>query len=223
MTYLEILTQLQALSSEKTAKIYTRLGVKETVLGVNKGPLRKLAESLGTDDSLAQEAWNSGIFEMRLIAITLTDPKWLTPQKVEAWVVQTDSLPVIDELCFTWFETMPLGMEQIRTWIDDLSLLHQRLGWNLAIVKAHRKKLADTDLRELINRVERELQVAPSLIQDAMNRCLVEISVTNPEFTQEGLELGERLGVYKEVMVAKGCTSPYAPDWINAVLRRKQK
>ena len=223
MTYHEILTQLQALSSEKTAKIYTRLGVKETILGVNKGPLRKLAESLGTNDSLAHEGWDSGIFEMRLIAITIADPNLFSPQKVEAWVAQSVSLPVIDELCFTWFETMLMGMDQIRLWIDDLSLLHQRLGWNLAIVKVHRKKLADTDLRELIHRVERELQVAPSLIQDAMNRCLVEISITYPEFTQEGLELGERLGVYKEVMVAKGCTSPYAPDWINAVLRRKQK
>jgi 3-methyladenine DNA glycosylase AlkD len=223
MTYNEILAQLEALSSEKTAKIYARLGVKESILGVNKGPLRKLAESLGTNEALAQAAWNSGIFEMRLIAITIADPDRLTPKKVETWVTQSESLPVIDELCFTWFETMPLGMDQIHTWINDSTRLHQRCGWNLAIVKAHRKQLANADLSELFHRVERELVSAPSLVQDAMNRCLVEISVTYPEFTQEGLDVGERLGVYKEVRVAKGCTSPYAPDWINAVLKRKQK
>jgi 3-methyladenine DNA glycosylase AlkD len=223
MTLNELLSQLQPLASEKTAKIYARLGVKEPTLGVNKGPLRKLAESLGVNEALAQEAWSSGIYEARLIASTISDPITFTPTKVEAWVAQSESLPVIDELCFTWFESMELGMDTIHAWINDPSLKHQRLGWNLAIVKVHRKKLNALDLRELIQRIEKELPTANPWIQDAINRCLVEISVTNPEFTDEGLALGERLGVYQDVKVAKGCTSPYAPDWINAVLRRKSK
>jgi 3-methyladenine DNA glycosylase AlkD len=223
MTLKDLLTELQPLASEKTAKIYTRLGVKETILGVNKGPLRKLAESLGVNESLAKECWESNIFEARIIAITISDPSTFTPLKVETWVSQSESLHVTDELCFTWFEAMTLGMDQIRSWIDHPSLRHQRLGWNLAIVKVHRKKLNFSDLRELIDRIEVELPNADPLIQDAMNRCLVEISVTYPQFTEEGLALGERLGVYKEVKVAKGCTSPYAPDWIHAVLRRNSK
>lgn len=223
MTLNELLTQLQPLASEQTAKIYTRLGVKETILGVNKGPLRKLAESLGVNEPLAKACWESGIFETRIIAITISDPATFTPMKVETWVAQSDSIPVIDELCFTWFEAMDLGMDQIRSWIDHPSMLHQRLGWNLAIVKVHRKKLNTNDLHELVTRIERELSSANPLIQDAMNRCLVEVSVTYTQFTEEGLAIGERLGVYKEVKVAKGCTSPYAPDWIHAVLRRKSK
>lgn len=223
MTLDELLTQLKPLSTEKTAKIYARLGVKETILGVNKGPLRQLAESLGTQETLAQTSWDSGVFEARLIAITIADPTTFSPQKVETWIAQSDSLPVIDELCFTWFEAVDWGMDQINTWINASSRLHQRCGWNLAIVKTHRKKLDTVDLRTLVDRIERELPHADPLIQDAMNRCLVEIAVSYPEFTEEGLALGERLGVYKEVKVAKGCTSPYAPDWINAVLRRKAK
>jgi 3-methyladenine DNA glycosylase AlkD len=217
----ELLTHLQPLASDKVQKIYSRLGVKETILGVNKGPLRKLAESIGVDESLALEAWASGIYEAQLVASTVSDPDTFTPYKIEAWVAQSESLPVIDELCFTWFEAMDLGMEAIRHWIEDPTLKHKRLGWNLAIVKVHRKKLTQSNLRELLDRIQHGLVEAPAMTQDAMNRCLVEIAVTNPEFTEEGLVLGERLGVYREVKVAKGCTSPYAPDWINAVLRRK--
>lgn len=217
----ELLTHLQPLASDKVQKIYSRLGVKETILGVNKGPLRKLAESIGVDESLALEAWASGIYEARLVASTVSDPVTFSPHKIEAWVAQSESLPVIDELCFTWFEAMDLGMEAIRHWIEDPTLKHQRLGWNLAIVKVHRRKLTQSNLRELLDRIQHDLVEAPVMTQDAMNRCLVEIAVTHPEFTEEGLSLGERLGVYREVKVAKGCTSPYAPHWINAVLRRK--
>lgn len=223
MTLNELLTQLKPLATEKTAKIYARLGVKETILGVNKGPLRQLAESLGVNEPLALEAWTSGIYEARLIASTISDPTTFTPTKVEKWVAHSESLPVIDELCFTWFESMDVGMDAIQAWIIDPSMKHQRLGWNLAIVKVHRKKLNTVDLRTLVDRIERELPTASPWIQDAMNRCLVEIAVTYAEFTDEGLALGERLGVYQDVKVAKGCTSPYAPDWINAVLRRKSK
>ena len=98
MTLNELLTQLKPLATEKTAKIYARLGVKETILGVNKGPLRQLAESLGTQETLAQTSWDSGIFEARIIAITISDPTTFSPQKVETWIAQSDSLPVIDEL-----------------------------------------------------------------------------------------------------------------------------
>ena len=223
MNLTELLAQLQPLASQKVQKIYARLGVKETTFGVNKGPLRKLAESIGIDESLALEAWTSGIYEARLIASSVSDPHTFTPHKVEAWVAQSESLPVIDELCFTWFEVMDLGMETISAWIDDPSLKHQRLGWNLAIVKVHRKKLNQSDLRDLFDRIEAKLVEAPSLVQDAMNRCLVEISVTYPQFTDEGRSLGERLGVYKDMKVAKGCTSPYAVAWIDAVVRRQTK
>ena len=166
----ELLTHLQPLASDKVQKIYSRLGVKETILGVNKGPLRKLAESIGVDESLALEAWASGIYEARLVASTVSDPDTFTPHKIEAWIAQSESLPVIDELCFTWFEAMDLGMEAIRHWIEDPTFKHQRLGWNLAIVKVHRKKLTQSNLRELLDRIQHDLVEAPAMTQDAMNR-----------------------------------------------------
>lgn len=36
------------------------------------------------------------------------------------------------------------------------------------------------------------------------------------------LALGEKLGVYKDVKVSKGCTSPYALDWIAAGIRKRK-
>lgn len=54
-----------------------------------------------------------------------------------------------------------------------------------------------------------------------MNQCLVEIAVTYPDYLEKGRAIGQKLGVYSEMKVAKGCTSAYAPDWIEALLPKK--
>lgn len=35
------------------------------------------------------------------------------------------------------------------------------------------------------------------------------------------MAIGEALGVYRDYPVSKGCTSPFAPIWINEMVRRQ--
>jgi hypothetical protein len=42
-----------------------------------------------------------------------------------------------------------------------------------------------------------------------------------PEHRQRALNIGERLGIYRDYPVSKGCTSPFAPIWINEMVRRQ--
>jgi hypothetical protein len=66
------------------------------------------------------------------------------------------------------------------------------------------------------------MKTAPKRKQESMNRCLVEIGTHFPQLTKRCLDIGKRLEVFKGEHVAKGCTSSYAPEWIAAVLERKQ-
>lgn len=38
---------------------------------------------------------------------------------------------------------------------------------------------------------------------------------------KRALAIGEKLGVYRDYPVSKGCTSPFAPIWINEMVRRQ--
>ena len=49
-----------------------------------------------------------------------------------------------------------------------------------------------------------------------MNQCLVEVAVRYDDYRQAIIGMTEELAVYKDMKVAKGCTSAYAPDWIAA-------
>jgi 3-methyladenine DNA glycosylase AlkD len=216
-----ILNQLNVLSNETTARIYKKIVVDEQVLGVNRGPLRQLAKAYIPNHNLGLELWSANILETRLMATMILEPKKLTIQDLDALLIQTQSVTLIDELTFEVFETFQFTTELFEDWLHHSDLMHQRAAWNSAIVQVHRKRLTDVEAKELIDYIEAHLVDTPELVKYAMNRCLVEIGVNYKAYTERCLDIGARLGVYKEVMVAKGCTSPYAPDWINAVLRRK--
>jgi len=40
------------------------------------------------------------------------------------------------------------------------------------------------------------------------------------EFQRGAIAIGEDLGIYQDDPVSKGCTSPIAPIWINAMVSR---
>jgi 3-methyladenine DNA glycosylase AlkD len=97
-----------------------------------------------------------------------------------------------------------------------------RAGWTLLIARILRRETDGLDFDTILKEIEAEILSAPIRKQEAMNRCLVEIGCHIPEFTQKCVDLGERLGRFDKRPAPKGCTSPYAPEWIAAVLKRKK-
>jgi 3-methyladenine DNA glycosylase AlkD len=220
----ELLDQIIELSDERKIKIYLKQGIKETILGVNLGPLRKIAEDHGIDPVVADELWSTGIYEARVVASMLMDAKAMSVIQMERYLNQTQSKIVVDELTFDVFSEVKDQDEWMDRWIHHDNPVLRRAGWNMAIeLILHRKTNDHAWLTSLIDDIEATLVDADDFTQDAMNRTLCEIGIRYDEFTQRCLSIGERLGVYRDMKVSKGCTSPYAPDWINVVRKKKHK
>jgi 3-methyladenine DNA glycosylase AlkD len=62
---------------------------------------------------------------------------------------------------------------------------------------------------------------APAPAQWTMNYCLAEIGIHFPELRERAIAIGERLGLYRDYPCSKGCTSPFAPIWIEAMVARQ--
>ena len=63
---------------------------------------------------------------------------------------------------------------------------------------------------------------APDRLQWAMNHCLARIGIDHPELRGRAIGIGERLEVLKDYPTSPGCTSPYAPVWIDEMVRRQR-
>jgi len=57
--------------------------------------------------------------------------------------------------------------------------------------------------------------------QWTMNSCLAEIGIHFAQHRERALAVGEQLGVFRDYPTSKGCTSPFAPIWITALVARQ--
>jgi 3-methyladenine DNA glycosylase AlkD len=58
-------------------------------------------------------------------------------------------------------------------------------------------------------------------VQWTMNNTLAGIGIHFPKHRKRAIAIGEKLGIYRDFAVSKGCTSPFAPIWIHAIVSRQ--
>ena len=105
-------------------------------------------------------------------------------------------------------------------WMKDENRWAARAGWSLTSERIA-KSPDGLDLPALLDRIEREMAKAPAAAQWTMNACLAQIGIHFPARRKRALAIGEKLGIYRDYPVSKGCTSPFAPIWIGEMVKRQ--
>jgi len=220
MNLKETLKQLEALGNEKMRAQNTRHGAGKKQYGVRRGEVRKLAKKIETDHKLALALWKTGNIDARFLAILVMTPKELSADEVDAMVRSEPFVEAAD-----WFIMYVVKKhsekEALRQgWMEDDDPMAGRAGWGLTAARVARSP-DGLDLPALLKRIESEMGTAASEVQWTMNSCLVEIGVHHPKHRKRALAIGEKLGVYSELSAPKGCTSPFAPIWINKLVSQQ--
>jgi 3-methyladenine DNA glycosylase AlkD len=107
-----------------------------------------------------------------------------------------------------------------KKWMATDDTMCARAGWRLTAGRVA-KSPEGLDLAALLNPIESGMGSAALEVQWTMNCCLAEIGIHFPKHRKRALAIGEKLGIYRDYPVSKGCTSPFAPIWINAMVSRQ--
>ncbi|MCC6405647.1 MAG: DNA alkylation repair protein [Planctomycetes bacterium] len=216
----EILAKLEKLGDPKVRAHNAKWGVGKKQFGVKLGDLRKLAAKLGVDPELAGALWKTGNFDARMLAVLLLDPKRLTRKQLDALVRSADAAQLADWLN-AYVVRQHADKEALRQeWMEDDDPWAARAGWSLTSERIG-KSPEGLDLQKLLKRIESEMGKAPAPTQWTMNFCLAGIGIHFPEHRKRAIAIGEKLGIYRDYPTSKGCTSPFAPIWIEAMVRKK--
>ena len=54
-----------------------------------------------------------------------------------------------------------------------------------------------------------------------MNNTLAAIGIRDVGLRGRAVAIGEKIGLYRDWAVSKGCTPPYVPVWVEAMVKRK--
>lgn len=143
MTSNEILSGLKALSSEKYKANVVKLGIPEACsIGVSTGDVRKLAKTVGKDNALAHDLWNTGYHEARLLAVLIVDKKQFSLQEAEAFMHDVISWDLCDHLCKNLLIKLKGYEDLIEKWCDAEATYMKRAAFTLmASAAIHEKNL----------------------------------------------------------------------------------
>jgi 3-methyladenine DNA glycosylase AlkD len=110
-------------------------------------------------------------------------------------------------------------------WMKAKDRWAARAGWHLtagSINKGTATKGAEgLDLPALVDRIEKELPKAAPEVQWTMNNTLAAIGIHDARLRKRVIAIGEKIGLYRDWPVSKGCTPPYVPVWVEAMVKRE--
>lgn len=220
MTLKETLAELESLGIEKIRAQNRRNGAGDNQFGVMLGDIRKVAAKIKSDHALALALWETGNLDARLLAILIIKPKNLSSDELDRMVRSIGSAQEADWLSSYVIRQHPEKETLRLRWIVDDNGWATRAGWDLTAERIG-KSPDGLDLPALLDRIESEMAGAAPEAQWTMNFCLAGIGIHFPKLRKRALAIGEALGIYRDYPVSKGCTSPFAPIWINEMVRRK--
>ena len=220
MTVKEALKELKALGDEKVRKLNAKSGAGENQFGVSLGDIRKLAKKIKTNHELALALWNTGNADAQFLSTLLIQPKKLSAKELDQMVRSISFVRVADWLISYVVRQHPEKEALRQKWMTDDDRWAARAGWDLTSERVG-KSPDGLDVPALLDRLESEMGTARPEPQWTMNNTLATIGIHFPKHRKRALAIGEKLGIYRDWPVSKGCVSPFAPTWIDYMVKRQ--
>lgn len=222
MTPKEILKQLKALGNEAVRKQNAKWGARDNQFGVKHGDIRVLAKKIKADHKLAMALWETGNIDAQYLAVLLMKPKDLSAQDVDG-LERTVTFAWVADWLNNYVVKQHADKEKLREqWMaaDEDNRWAARAGWHLTAERVS-KSPDGLDLKALLDRIESEMADADPVVQWTMNTTLANLGIHHAKLRKRAIAIGEKLGIYRDYPVSKGCTSPFAPIWINHMVERQ--
>lgn len=220
MTVKEVLSQLESLGDDARRKHNIKARAPDNQFGVKLGDLRVIAKKLKTDHELALKLWDTGNVEAQLLATLIIKPKSLSAKEIDTMTRSTTCAQVAE-----WMNSYVVAqhpeLDSLREkWMKDKDRWAARAGWHFTASRVN-KGGDGVDPVALLDRIEKELPKAKPEVQWTMNNTLAAIGIKNAKLRKRVVAIGEKVGLYRDWPVSKGCIPPYVPVWVDAMVKRE--
>lgn len=164
------------------------------MIGASVGDMRALARRIGRDHVLAEQLWNSGWYDGRMLACFLADPAQVTPGMMDAWAADFDNWATCDTACFHLFDKTPFAFAKVREWAGRNDEFVRRAAFALlASVALHAKKLPDAPFLECLTLCAGAASDDRNFVKKGVSWALRGVATRSPACHAATLALAERL------------------------------
>jgi 3-methyladenine DNA glycosylase AlkD len=191
----EVLTELRSLGDPAAVAGMARFGIcSSKALGVSTPVLRAMAKRIGRNHALAQALWQTGILEARALSSLVGDPKLVTENLMEAWVVDFDSWAVCDAACCNLFDKTKFAWKKALEWSRRDEEYVKRAGYALmAALAVHDKAAADEKFLRFLLAIKRGAADERNFVKKAVNWALRQIGKRNSNLNRAAIGAAQEI------------------------------
>jgi 3-methyladenine DNA glycosylase AlkD len=191
-----IITTLYSQANPKNVEGMARFGIKSTgkVLGISTPFLKSLKKNIGINHELALDLWQTDIFEARILAAFIADPKILKKSEVNRWVQVFDNWAICDGVCMHCFRNTPYAHELIMKWVKKKREFVRRAGFTMiATLCVHDKKSDDTVFLKYLRVVYMYATDERNYVKKAVNWALRQIGKRNIKLNAAAIKTAKEI------------------------------
>jgi 3-methyladenine DNA glycosylase AlkD len=176
-----ILKLLSSNANPKNVEGMKRFGiVSKNVLGLTTPFIKSIAKRYKGEHELALDLWNSGIYEARILAAFIADPKQLNRSLMNRWAHDFDNWAVCDGVCMHCFRNSQYAHEMAVVWIKRKKEFVKRAGFTMmATLAVHDKTASDAVFIKYLAIIKRSSNDDRNGVKKAVNWALRQIGKRN--------------------------------------------
>lgn len=196
-----ILQRLESIGAPENVAGLARFGITtKKAFGVRAPELKRLAREIKKEIAdrhrLAEELWATEIYEARVVAYLIDDPKKVTAKQMESWAADFDNWAICDSTCGTLFSYTALADEKIFAWTERDEEFVRRAGFALmACLAVHDKKAGPEKFIEFLRVIEEKAgDDERVLVKKAAGWALRQIGKRNLALNRLAVETARAVG-----------------------------
>lgn len=201
MTQEEVMALLRENRNERGMENWTDKMHKDsglTSFGIGLTQLRKLARQVGRNRELSQALWATDVYDARVIALLIDDPKQLTRNQVEQQVEQLAGgyLAHVFSACGATLANAELGQELATEWQCSDDPIRKRCAYGLVYEYSKSNKKSAPDERffeQAIKRIDQEFDDQDIDTQMAMGAAIMGIGMRSKALHGPALTVARRI------------------------------
>ena len=197
MNFEIVMQELEALSKERTKKIYVSNGAHEPLFGVATGQMKPIAKKIKKNQPLAEQLYSTGNYDAMYFAGVIADPKAMTESDFNRWIDSAYFYMLSDYVVAVTLAEADIAQEVADQWIASGEELKMSAGWSCYCWLLGNRpdgEFSESKLANMLEIVQNTIHDSPERTKYAMNNFLYTVGVSYLPLHDKAVEIANAVG-----------------------------
>lgn len=191
----DAVASLKRLATKKTLDGMARYAIpSDKTFGVAVSDIQKVAKQVGRSHELAEQLWQTGWYEARMLCAYVDEPDRVTPAQMDRWCRDFDSWAIVDTICFVLFDRTAHALDKVIKWSGRKKEFEKRAAFApLACVALHDKQIDDEPFAQCLPLIEKAATEERNFVKKGVSWALRSVGRRSRRLHTESVALAKRL------------------------------